>query len=221
MRAFGKIIAQRPPLPGRQAGALVPGLPLGAGRGGGRVRGQDLAGDRRRVPRGRRGGSRRAHRHRRRPSSRTRRSTSSSGPPRPGRCPPTRRWRCTRSSTTCWSRSAARRTAQRADRSRPSSSSPCLQRYGVAACDGARATSRAGRSRDCSSRIRSTSGRCRSILGEHVTLDAGTGAVHTAPGARPGGLRRRPALRSAGGQSGGRRRPLPPDTPLVAGLQGR
>ena len=29
------------------------------------------------------------------------------------------------------------------------------------------------------------------ILGEHVTLDAGTGAVHTAPGARAGGLRRR------------------------------
>ena len=42
--------------------------------------------------------------------------------------------------------------------------------------------SKGERSKACSSRIRSTSAPCRSILGDHVTLDAGTGAVHTAPG---------------------------------------
>ena len=39
--------AQRPRLQGTEAGALVPRLPLGAGRGGGRIRGRDFAGDRR------------------------------------------------------------------------------------------------------------------------------------------------------------------------------
>ena len=46
LRAFGTHHRERTPLQGREAGALVPRLPLGARRGGGRVRGQDLAGDR-------------------------------------------------------------------------------------------------------------------------------------------------------------------------------
>ena len=37
------------PVPGPEAGQLVPGLRFGAGRGRGRVRGQDLAGHRRRL----------------------------------------------------------------------------------------------------------------------------------------------------------------------------
>ena len=44
LRAFGRDHRERPPLQGRQAGALVPGLPLGARRGGGRVRGEYFAG---------------------------------------------------------------------------------------------------------------------------------------------------------------------------------
>ena len=56
LRAFGADPAQRPRLQGIEAGALVPGLPLGAGRGGGRVRGPRFAGDRRALPgQGRRG----------------------------------------------------------------------------------------------------------------------------------------------------------------------
>ena len=43
---------QRPSLHRRQARLLVPGLPLRAGRGRGRVRGQDLTGHRRRLPGG-------------------------------------------------------------------------------------------------------------------------------------------------------------------------
>ena len=42
IRALGKIINNGHLYRGAQAGALVPGLPLGAGRGGSRVRGQDL-----------------------------------------------------------------------------------------------------------------------------------------------------------------------------------
>ena len=92
---------QRPPLQGREAGVLVPRLPLGARRSGSRVRGQDLAGDRRRRSRGRQPRAREAHRARRGQARAMRRSTSSSGPPRPGRCPATRRSRCATNSATC------------------------------------------------------------------------------------------------------------------------
>ncbi len=51
-----------PPLYGRQARVLVPGLPLGPGRGGSGIRGQDLAGHRRGFPRGGCGGFLAAHR---------------------------------------------------------------------------------------------------------------------------------------------------------------
>ena len=47
------------------------------------------------------------------------------------------------------------------------------------------------------------------MLGDHVTLDAGTGAVHTAPGHGHGGLRRRHEVQAADRQSGRQRRPLP------------
>ena len=59
------------------------------------------------------------------------------------------------------------------------------------------------------------------ILGEHVTLDAGTGAVHTAPGPRPGRLRRRSALRTRGAQSGRQRRALPAQHAAGGGAAGR
>ncbi len=47
IRALGQHHSQRPSVSRRQARALVPGLPLGAGRGGGRIRGPRLPGDRR------------------------------------------------------------------------------------------------------------------------------------------------------------------------------
>ncbi len=53
---------QRPSLRGRQARVLVPGLPLGAGRGRSRIRGPHLAGHRRGLPRCRRRGLRAPHR---------------------------------------------------------------------------------------------------------------------------------------------------------------
>ena len=56
------------------------------------------------------------------------------------------------------------------------------------------------------------------ILGDHVTTEAGTGAVHTAPGHGQDDYAVGSALRSAGGQSGGRRwRVSCPDTELFAG----
>ncbi len=96
---------ERTPLQGREAGALVSRLPLGARGGGGRVRGADLAGDRRRLPRRRhRAISSGASDLRRRTPRQARRSTSSSGPRPPGRCLRTRPSRCAMTSVTCWSR---------------------------------------------------------------------------------------------------------------------
>ncbi len=97
---------ERAPLQGREAGALVPGLPLGAGRGGSGVRGEDLAGDRCRVPRRRQSPTLRPACRWTPPRSARCRSMWSSGPPPPGRCRRTRRWRCARSSPTCWPRPA-------------------------------------------------------------------------------------------------------------------
>ena len=58
------------------------------------------------------------------------------------------------------------------------------------------------------------------ILGEHVTLESGTGAVHTAPGSWPGRLRGRAAIRAAGRQSRRRRRPLRARDAAVRGRAG-
>ena len=84
-----------------------------------------------------------------------------------------------------------------------------LKRAGVSRRRASSRVARAPRSRASRCATRSTTASVPSILGEHVTLDSGTGAVHTAPGPRPGGLRRRPAVRPAGRQPGRRRRPLP------------
>lgn len=58
------------------------------------------------------------------------------------------------------------------------------------------------------------------ILGEHVTLDAGTGAVHTAPG-HGGRLRDRPEIRPGSGQPGRAERLLPDRHLPAAGRQVR
>ena len=55
------------------------------------------------------------------------------------------------------------------------------------------------------------------ILGDHVTTEAGTGAVHTAPAHGQETTWSAP-LRSASGQSGRPGRQFLPDTPLFAGL---
>ena len=106
---------ERAPLQGREARALVPRLPLGARRGGSRVRGEDLARDRCRLSRGRRRGSRAARRVLPPRSWAPRRSSSSSGPRRRGRCRRTRRWRCAPRFATCWSRRRPRRRRAAAD----------------------------------------------------------------------------------------------------------
>ena len=91
------------------------------------------------------------------------------------------------------------------------------------ACAGAdaRRVARARRSRACSSSIPGSPKQVPVILGDHVTLEAGTGAVHTAPAHGQEDYRRRQALWAAGGQSGRTGRPLRAGHPLVAGLQGR
>ena len=96
---------QRPCVQGLQAGALVPELPLGAGRSRGRVRGQDLAQRSMCASRvldrcGPRALASASHRPNRATCSRTCPPRSPSGPRRHGRCRRTRRWRCIRSSTT-------------------------------------------------------------------------------------------------------------------------
>ena len=59
------------------------------------------------------------------------------------------------------------------------------------------------------------------ILGEHVTLDAGTGAVHTAPGHGQEDFAVGAALRAASAQSGRQRRPFPAGHAAGGGAQGR
>jgi hypothetical protein len=55
------------------------------------------------------------------------------------------------------------------------------------------------------------------ILGEHVTIEAGTGAVHTAPGPRPGGLRGRAEVRPGGAQPVDGKGVFLPSTEIFAG----
>ena len=172
---------QRPPLQGLQARALVPRLPLRARRGGGRIRGAHFAGDRRALRDRRSRRSRAALRARdRRPRDAP---ASRSGRRHPGRCRRTRPSPCTRSTTTRSARVDARGRRR--------------ERLLVAAEPG-RLRSRSAPSSSC---VRASSARVKGaaleglqlqhpfyerevpvILGEHVTLESGTGAVHTAPG---------------------------------------
>ena len=176
---------ERPRLQGLQARALVPELPIGAGRGGGRVRGQDLA-QRLRALRGRRSRaispqrwlaltgqaacpSRGADLGRDLDHD----AVDAAGEPRGGRASAVRLraggvriWAAGASG--CWWR--------------PSSSSRHAHaRRRRAGRVIARGQGRGAREA-CACSIRSTIGEVPVILGEHVTLDAGTGAVHTAPG---------------------------------------
>ena len=182
LRAFGAHHQERPPVQGLQAGALVPELPLGAGRGRGRVRGPHLA----------------QHLCALRvvdpPISRA-----------PRRSRPADRWRDVPTSVAIWTTTPWTLPANRAVARAPgvrlrrwSSSiwaaaangwcSPAncveavMQHARAVPTDGRGATSRARRSRTCALRHPFYDREVPVILGDHVTLDAGTGAVHTAPG---------------------------------------
>ena len=173
---------QRPPLQGREARALVPRLPLGAGRGGGRVRGQDLAGDRCRLPRrrqratwrgasGLRAGELGTRTGRRRHLDHD--ALDAAGEPG-GRA-------ARRVPTTCWSRSTqdgeprSPDPGQRAARRVPAALRHDAWRTVLASSTGAALE---GLMLQHPFQDRQVP----VILGDHVTLDAGTGAVHTAPG---------------------------------------
>ena len=116
-----------------------------------------------------------------------RRTTSSrcrSGRPRRGRCRRASRSRSGRNSTTCWSKARRATAGACCSCSRDAlARSAALARYGVRrgarSCSAAR---RARRSKACSCSIRSTTREIPLILGDHVTAEDGTGAVHTAPG---------------------------------------
>ena len=172
-------LGERAALPGPEAGELVHRLRLGARRSRGRVRGQDLSRDRRRVPGGRSASTlAEAFRVRLPVQPAVRRdldhhAVDAAGQPavavRPeidyelvdhrARQPDPRR-------------RPARRRRSRATGSRASVLAPRRAR-----------TSRASR---CA--IRSRIATCPSCSAEHVTLEAGTGLVHTAPGPRRRGL---------------------------------
>ena len=109
---------------------------------------------------------------------RARRSGASSGRRLPGPSRPTWRSRSTRPSST-WPCSPRARTTST---SSPTGCCRRPRRTSGGATTRSSPSSRAGCSRGRSSGIRSSSATRLGILGEHVTLEQGTGAVHTAPG---------------------------------------
>ena len=164
----------RPRLQGQEARPLVPARPHGARRSRGRVRAAHVAVDLRRVSAV---ADRRTARWRRAcRRSRAARSRCSSGRRRRGRFRRTWRSRSIPTSTTAptstkaGSSSSPKRWPRRSRRSRGAVSGPGSRR------------SRARRSSACSSGIRSTSATRSACSRDYVTLDQGTGAVHTAPG---------------------------------------
>ena len=105
---------ERPCVQGLQTRALVLELPLGAGGGGGRVRGQDVAQHLRALSGRRPYSMSRSASHLHEPTEtmpRTFRSRSRSGPRRPGPCLRIARSRCIRSSITRWSNSTRARAS--------------------------------------------------------------------------------------------------------------
>ncbi len=212
---------ERAPVQGREAGALVPGLPLGAGRGGGGVRGE--------APRLR--------------STSASASTTTPSLPRRmnldaallGATPvDVVIW-----TTTPWTLPANQAVALRAEFSyvlveaaARRCSAPLHRRRGTAgqlpqALRHDRVRRVLGQARGPRARgADAAATRCEErqvpvILGEHVTLDAGTGRGAHRPGPWPGGLRRRAALRAAGGEPGRQRRPLPARHAAGGGTEGR
>ena len=122
-------------------------------------------------------------RRRRCPRAARRRSTARSrrrrGPPRPGRCPRTWPSRSIPSSTTSRSRSVTAAADRRRGRWRLRSRRRCAPREDAAR---AAAVPRPGRSRARAAATRGSIASCRSCSADHVTLESGTGLVHTAPG---------------------------------------
>ena len=176
---------ERPRVQGLQAGALVPELPLRAGRGRGRVRGHHLA-EHLRALRGARPHA--ISRARFGTASPSRQRCSTRCPTSvaiwtttPWTLPANRRSRSIRSSTTALVEfdlgDGRERLLVATERVKPLDAHARRARL-----DGASPRPRARRSSICSCSIRSTIAQVPVILGDHVTLDAGTGAVHTAPG---------------------------------------
>ena len=116
-------------------------------------------------------------------AGRRRASRCRSGPPRRGRCRPAWRCRWARNSTTCWSK------VRRSDGQRrwlvlaEALAERALQRYGVDDVDRARRAQGQRSWKACCSQHPFYAERDIPILlGDHVTAEDGTGAVHTAPG---------------------------------------
>ena len=200
---------QRTPLQGREARALVPRLPLGAGRSRGRIRGQDLARDRRRVPR------------RRHTADLARRIGVA--PMTLGIAPVSLViW-----TTTPWTLPANEAVALGAKieyvlvGSRASVTTAASRSCSPTSCSrpASRATASAKghvlaqftgeRSSICSCEHPFLPKQVPVIVGDHVTLEAGTGAVHTAPAHGQDDFVSRPEVQPAGRQPRDGRRPLP------------
>ena len=175
-RALGTVRRAGARLQGQEAGALVHPLPHGARRGGGRVRGPHLAVDLRRVPAG-------ADERRRARARACRRS--------PGRDVSVLIW-----TTTPWTipsnlaiafhpdfdYARVRRRRPRGHRRRGARAARSAQAVGRAfGAPVARDEGRGARAASASG-IRSTTRDSLGVLGDYVTLEPGTGAVHTAPG---------------------------------------
>ena len=175
---------ERPRLQGLQAGALVLELPLGAGRGGGRVRGHHLAEHLRalrghrpaRISRAVSAWSRKAAR-----STKACPPRSPSGPPRPWTLPANQAVAVHPQfdyALVEFDLGDGRERLIARDRAHQALDADARHR-GAGPCS-PRPRARCSRSSSCS--IPSMSAAVPVILGDHVTLDAGTGAVHTAPG---------------------------------------
>ena len=85
----------------------------------------------------------------------------------------------------------------------------CLERYGMSDARGAGARFEGRALEGLKLRHPLQEREVPVILGEHVTLDAGTGAVHTAPGHGQEDFAVGQRYGLAGGEPGGQRRPLP------------
>ena len=138
-----------------------------------------------------------------------------SGPRRPGPCPPTRRSPSTPTSSTPWCRPRATAGASGSLSPRPCSRT----RWRAAGVERHTSSPTVAAAAFEGLKLRHPfyDREVPVILGEHVTLDAGTGAVHTAPGHGVEDYIVGRALRPPGRQPGGGDGRFLPETPLFAG----